>query len=98
MNEGKHSLGTWAGAEDKSGGEIERLQKQLDEFVYAENNPGYVSEAERLQARVELLEKDLQKILGWSQIDPLSALPLRHVIEEIKKISVSALQEQHSDD
>ena len=30
--------------------EIERLQKQLDEFVYAEANPNYVSEAERLEA------------------------------------------------
>jgi len=43
--------------------EIERLRKQLDEFVYAEANPDYVSEAERLQAQNERLSADWTKTL-----------------------------------
>ena len=39
----------WLRASEQWAAENSRLKSQLDEFVYAENNPTYESEAERLQ-------------------------------------------------
>ena len=45
--------------------EIKRLRRQLDEFVYIEDNPGYVSEAEQKQVRIEQLEAALRQIADY---------------------------------
>ncbi len=75
------SIGEYSREIERLSAENSRLKSQLDEFVYAENNPTYESEAERLSAENERLwdichayaERDIDRVFG----------DLRRAIDEI---------------